>query len=52
MVNKTFVGHDIDVVGIVVVSPRSERRRERAESQGYALRVPGKSRFSDLTEFI
>ena len=39
-------------VDIADVSPRFEPRRERAESQGYALRVSRKSRLNDSTGFI
>ena len=42
----------LKAVGIAVVSPRFELRRERARSQGYALRVPRKSRLNEFTVFI
>lgn len=42
----------LKAVGIAVVSPRLEPMRERAGSQGYALRVHRKFRLNDLTGFI
>ena len=42
----------LKAVGIAVVSPRLEPMRERAGSQGYALRVPRKFRLNDFIGFI
>ncbi len=48
----TLVYMVLKAVGIAVVSPRFEPRREWAGSQGYALREPRKSRLNDFTGFI
>ncbi len=48
----TLVYMVLKAVGIAVVSPRLEPMRERAGSQGYALRVPRESRLNDFYGFI